>query len=64
MNKRAVKAINLMTKGEHYFPSLYSVEKELGVNCGIVKMVCEGTNYCKSGRSKFDDYKYTFEYIN
>ena len=59
-NKRPVKAIN----EEHYFPSLYSVEKNLGVNCGILKMVCEGLNCCKSGRSKVDDYWDRSEYLN
>ena len=63
-NKRAVKAINLATNKEHYFPSLYSVQKNLGINCGIVKMVCEGVNCCKSGRSKFDDCWYRFECLD
>lgn len=41
-NKRPVKAINLSTDEEHYFPILFSVQKNLGINCGIVKMVVKG----------------------
>ena len=61
-NKRSVKAINLTTNEEHYIPSWYSVQKN--INCGMVKMVCEGLNCCKSGRSKFDNYCYRFEYLD
>ena len=43
-NKRPLKVINLTTDEEYYFPSLYSVQKNLGINCGIIKMVCEGLN--------------------
>lgn len=43
---------------------MYSIKKELGMNHVIVKMVCEGLDNCKSGRSKFDDYWYRFEYVN
>ena len=63
-NKRLVKAINLTRNEEHSFPSLYSVQKNLGINHGVVKMVCEGLNCCKSGRSKFDDCWYRFEYLD
>ena len=39
------------------------VQQHLGINVGIVKMVCEGLNNYKSGLSKKDGYSYTFEYI-
>ena len=40
-----------------------AVQKHLGINAGIVKMVCESLNNCKSGKSKNDGHFYTFEYI-
>lgn len=42
---------------------MYAVNRHIGVNAGIVKMVCEGRNNCKSGVSKKDGHSYTFEYI-
>lgn len=63
-NKMAIKAINLMTGEVHYFPSMYFVEKDLGVCQSTVKKVCDREYYYKSGRSKMDDYYYTFEYMN
>ena len=35
----------------------------LGINAGIVKMVCEGINNCKTGISKQDNCHYKFEYV-
>lgn len=63
-SKNQIKAKNLSTQEVFYFNSMYSVQKELGINHDIVKMVCEGLDNCKSGRSKFDDYWYRFEYVN
>ena len=37
INKKSEKAINLMTDEVHYFPSIYSVQVELGVSTGVVK---------------------------
>lgn len=42
---------------------MYAVQQHLGVNAGIVKMVCEGLNNYKSRISKTDDCKCKFEYI-
>ena len=36
----------------------------LFTNIGIVKMVCEGINNCKTGISKQDNCHYKFEYVN
>lgn len=36
-NKMEIKAINLMTGEVHYFPSMYFVEKDLGVCQSTVK---------------------------
>lgn len=47
----------------HYFPSFYRTEKELGVDNGPVRKICKGIGYHKTARSKFDDYNYTFEYV-
>ena len=62
-NKKCLKATNCSTNEVSYFNSLYAVQQHLGINAGIVKMVCEGINNCKSGVSKNDGYSYTFEYI-
>ena len=63
-NRKCVKATNISTKQISYFSSMYDIQKKLGINAGIVKMVCEGQNYCKSGKSKTDGQMYTFEYFN
>ena len=57
-SKKSVKAINLTTKEVHYFPSLYSVNK------GLVKFICDKKYGYKTAQSRFDDYRYTFEYID
>ena len=62
-NRKCVKATNQNTNEATYFESLYAVNQHLGINAGIVKMVCEGLNNCKSGISKKDGHSYTFEYI-
>ena len=62
-NKKCVRATNITTKEVSYFYSMYAVQQHLQINAGIVKMVCEGINNCKSGNSKKDGCSYTFEYI-
>ena len=62
-NKRCIKAINQNTKEISYYQSMYSVQKSLRINAGIVKMVCENLNNCKSGISKLNGNQYKFEYI-
>ena len=62
-NPRKVTAINLFTKAETNFNSLYSVYKMLGINSAQVSMICEGKNHCKTANSKVDGQKYTFHYI-
>ena len=62
-NRRCVKATNKNTNEVTYFYSLYAVNQHIGINAGIVKMVCEGLNNCKSGVSKKDGNSYTFQYI-
>ena len=47
-----------------YFASLYGVQRDLGINAGIVKMVCERLNRAKHGISKINGKKYSFVYIN
>ena len=41
-NPKRVKVINLITKKETNFKSLYSAGKMLGINHGLVKMICDG----------------------
>ena len=62
-NPKRVKAINLITKAESNFKSLYSAGKMLGINPGQVSMICERQNYRKTANSKVDSCKYTFRYI-
>ena len=62
-NRKCVKATNKNTDEVTYFNSLYAVQQHLSINAGIVKMVCEGLNNCKSGVSKKDGHSYTFEYV-
>ena len=62
--KRCIKAINQITQEVSYYKSMYSTQKHLGINSGIIKMVCEGLNNCKSGISKKDGQRYIFQYIN
>ena len=63
-NKRCIKAINQITGEVSYYKSMYTTQQRLGINAGIIKMVCEGLNKCKSGISKKDGHRYIFEYIN
>ena len=63
-NPKKVTAVNLITKKETNFKSLYSAEKMLGIKRAQVSMICEGNNHCKTANSKVDGCKYTFRYLN
>ena len=63
-NKKCVKATNIDTNEVSYYNSLYAVYQHLQINAGIVKMVCEKINDCKTGISKIDKHSYKFEYVN
>ena len=52
INKGCIKASNQTTQTVVYFKSMYAAQKELSINDGIVKMVCEGINRCKTGNLK------------
>lgn len=43
-NKNYVKAVNCNTNKVTYYKSMYAVQQRLGINAGIVKMVCEKIN--------------------
>ena len=62
-NRKYVKAINLNTKEVTYYNSLYSGQQHLETNSGIIKMVCEPLNICKTGTSKKYGCKYKVKYI-
>ena len=62
-NRRCVKPSNHNTGEVLYFYSIYATEQHLGINRGIIRMVCDGVNYRKSGISKKDGQSYSFEYI-
>ena len=53
-NRKCVKAINKDTNEVTYYYSMSAVQQHLDINAGIVKMVVEGLNNCKSGFSKKD----------
>ena len=57
-NKKCVKATNSDTNEVSYYNSMYAVNQHLGINAGIVKMVCEKINSCKTGISKIDNHCY------
>ena len=63
-NKKCVKATNSDTNEVSYYNSMYAVNQHLGINAGIVKMVCEKINSYKTGISKIDNHCYKFEYVN
>ena len=63
-NKKCVKATNSDTNEVSYYNSMYAVNQHLGINAGVVKMVCEKINSCKTGISKIDNHYYKFEYVN
>ena len=60
-NPKRVLAINLFTRKETNFNSIYSVSKILGVNPGQVTMICSGIY--KTATSKINGQKYTFRYL-
>ena len=43
---------------------MYAIQQHLGINAGVVKMVCEKINGCKTGISKIDNHSYKFEYVD
>ena len=57
-----MKAINLSTKEESYYKSMYAAQQKIGISVRIIKMVFEGLNNCKTSISKKDDQRYTLEY--
>ena len=63
-NKKCVKATDCETNEVTHYNSMYAVQQHLQINAGIVKMVCEGINNCKTGISKKDNHSYKFEYVN
>ena len=65
-NKKCVKAsaTNSNANEVSYYNSLYAVQQHLQVNAGIVKMICDGVQYHKTGISKKDNHHYKFEYVD
>ena len=63
-NRKCVKAINCKTNEISYFKSMYSVKEHLGINPGLVQMIAEGLNQCKTAVSKLNQESYKFEYID
>ena len=61
-NSKKVTAINLFTKKETNFNSIYSVSKILGINPGQVSMICRGIY--KTATSKINGQKYSFRYLD
>ncbi|DAC81755.1 TPA_asm: hypothetical protein [Trichoplax MELD virus] len=63
-NVKKIKATCIDTDEVSYYHSIYNCQKKLGINCGIIKMSCDKTNRCKSGKSKVDGKKYKFDYVD
>ena len=61
-NPKKVAAINLLTKKETNYKSLYAASKILGLNPAQVSMICRGIY--KTATSKISDQKYTFRYLD
>ena len=62
-NKKSIKATNINNNEVSYYNSLYAVQQHLGINAGIVKMISEKLNNCKTGISKKNGNSYKFEYV-
>lgn len=58
-----MKAINRTTNEITLYHSTYYAQQCLRVNADNAKIVCEGINNCKSGKSKKDSCNYEFKYI-
>ena len=63
-NKKMVKSTCIETGEIDYFYSLYSVQRDLKINCEIVKMCCEDFDRVKSGISKINGNFFRFQYID
>ena len=61
-NPKRVKAINLFSKEETNFNSLYSAGKMLGIKPAQISMICSGI--CKTATSKINGQKYSFRYLD
>ena len=56
------KRNSISTRAHVLFP-IYAVQQHLKINAGIIKMVCEPLNKCKTGTSSKDGCKYEFKCI-
>ena len=54
------KRNSISTRAHVLFP-IYAVQQHLKINAGIIKMVCEPLNKCKTGTSSKDNCKYEFK---
>jgi|GEM_PF-4594807 len=63
-SKRSVKSKNLRTGQIDIYRSMYAAQQDLEINAGIIKMICDGTNRCKTGVSKKDNDNYSFSYTD
>jgi len=63
---KATPRLNKVDQPEkaRYFKTFYYCGKQLGVNQGIVKYSCDGTNKCYGGKSKIDKTLWNFKYVN
>ncbi|CAH3136376.1 unnamed protein product [Pocillopora meandrina] len=62
--KRCVKVINQSIDETSYYNTFYHINRgHLKINAGIIKMVCEPLNKCKTGTSSKDGCEYEFKCI-
>ena len=60
--ERNIKATCLKDKTVKIYNSFYQCSRDLGINAGIIKMVCDKKKNCVSGRSKKNNNRYHFSY--
>ena len=59
---KPIIATELASGTTRQYGSMYATQKDLGVNPGQIKMICEGTNRVKTAKSKKNGKRYSFEY--
>ena len=64
INNKFIKPTCIDTGEIDYFHSTHSIERNLGINCGLIYMICTGKNNAKTAKCKINNNFYTFEYVD
>ena len=62
-NNKFIKSTCIDTGEIDYFHSTHSIERDLGINCGLIYMICTGKKSAKTAKSKINNNYYTFELL-